>query len=145
MRSSAISLRANLSGDSCAPTQPCSACSFRPADRNGSSKRPTSWPPRTSSKCTSAGWWQPTISAKRSRISCSRSGCCRSWDCFSLRARDVMGYTFIVFLVLVPVGTPARDASSARRCPIRCSEARALHSYTIGRKRPTISCKRPVI
>ena len=45
----------------------------------------------------------PTISAKRWPIWCSPSGCCRSWDCFGLRARDVMGYTFVVFLVLVPV------------------------------------------
>ena len=34
---------------------------------------------------------------------------------FQLRARDVMGYTFIVFLVLVPVGAAARD--DARRDP----------------------------
>src|SRR4029077_6942622 len=62
---------------------PVWACSFRPGDRNGSSKRRTSWPPRTSSKFTWAGSWQPTIWAKRWRISCSRSGCCRSWDCFT--------------------------------------------------------------
>ena len=32
---------------------------------------------------------------------------------FGLRARDVMGYTFIVFLVLTPVVIPAGDAAGA--------------------------------
>lgn len=35
-------------------------------------------------------------------IWCSRSGCCRCWRS-SACARDVMGYTFLVFLVLVPL------------------------------------------
>ena len=67
----------------------------RGAVRDGGGPRPQGAP--------RAGWWRPTISARRSRTWCSRSGCCRSSALFQLRARDVMGYTFVVFLALVPV------------------------------------------